>query len=131
MDRTIMEGIVKSAPVVHVKEMPQPVNTNSEPISRTLVFEGVPVDVLHYFNIDMEDLRDIDRDHIASIVEILRESKTNYGDVLKEIRAVENRVGQPTMHETRCGKIYHYLKLSQRINDLENQRKAMEYGKRY
>ena len=122
------ESMLKAVPTVSTEPVDsKPVGT-SEPISRTLVYEGVPLELMHYFNVEMRNISEGALKHLGEIYNLMDGKNKQMGDLITEIRKVENKLGQPSNTETRYGRVWHYLKLTNRINDLEKQRGAFANG---
>ena len=119
------EGMLKAAPAVDAQPT---VVEHSEPIQRALLFEGVPLDMMHHFNVTMRGMSSEAQKQMTEIYELMDGKGKQMGDLITEIRKVENKLGQPSGTETRYGRVWHYLKLSNRINDLEKQRGAFKNG---
>lgn len=104
-----------SAPATKPASEPQPT-----------LFNGVPLELMEFFTLDMKDLNDSTARKINDIYTFLKPKVKSMGELLMEIRRVERKIGAPALTETRYGKVWNWLKLSNRINDLEKQRKAYE-----
>ena len=46
--------------------------------------------------------------------------------MLLKIGEIEQKIGMPAFNETRYGRIWSYLKINSRINEMEKQKKAMK-----
>lgn len=113
-----VEGIAKEAP--NKKYTPPP---KHEEVSQPVIYKGVPLTLVEYFDVDIRAMSDKTVKQINEIYEFLPDG--NMGDKLVELRKVERKLGQPTLSETRYGRIWNYLKISRNIGNLKKQREAL------
>ena len=119
------EGIAKSAPVSSAPSTPT--FTKGETLGGTLAWEGVPVDVIRMFNVeigtvhqkDIEKLKDI-----CSWADSKCEEKT-IGNIMQKISTLERQLGSPALSEKRWDKIWNWVKISKQIDDLDKRRESL------
>jgi len=119
-----MSGMSKSpeTPVSEKVEIQQ-----SGPVKDpVLKHEGIPMDMLHHFNVDIESITDVAKKQLSEVYEMLDGNEMELSDFLEKLRSLENRLGQPSHTETRYGKIWHWAKIQNRIKGLQKQQRAME-----
>ena len=89
---------------------PAEVEVNQPPLKeQVLLYDGVPLDMIHYFSMDMTSLTDVAKKQMGEIYDMLKGS-----DFIKKLGRMERKVGQPSGGETRYGKLWHWLKLNNR-----------------
>lgn len=120
-------GIAKSAPVKEVATEPIKVSSEEAPLSSTVLWEGVPIEVFRYFN---QDLGSLDKNVLSKLKYIHEFSKESSSDksligVLKSIKDVESKLGAPSFGETRFDRIFNWMKISKSIRHLEEQRNIL------
>lgn len=115
-----MDGMLKGPPSI----VAPPTHNDSKPIFA--MEQGVPVDILEYFNIDPNDYGLVDKKQLNEIFNICVESCESKSELLEKLKFIENKIGVPLPGESRPVKIHRYLKVSKRIEELEKQRKTME-----
>lgn len=108
--------------------MTSPMNTiaNAQPI--TPMVDGIPIDFIRYFDIDIRNIENRDKSQLQEIYSLLDGAKRSPSDMLTELRNIQNKLGAPGYHETKFGKIWNYLKITRHINNLEKERKSLEVG---
>lgn len=118
-----MEGLAKAAPSLNPAPIAQPKATQS---IAPFMFNGIPFEFINHFNVDIKNMEPRDRDQLIDIYKILGKETPEIGDVMMRMSEVERKLGSPSFNETRYGKIWSYLKVSERVSDLQKQQKAME-----
>lgn len=117
------------------KEAPQPVITRKENIAPAILdvavthsWENVPIDTIRYFNQDIgtmsqktiEQLRDIDKWSQQNLEE------NTIGNRLQKIRHLESKLGSPALNETKVQKMWNWIKMQTRIDELRKRQEAHE-----
>lgn len=100
--------------------------TNSLP---TQINHGViiPMEVYAYFGIsDPSDVTNSEvKRKLNNILAFAYEkTKGELGDLLLEIRNIENSIGLPELSTSRYDRVFNYITIQRQINDLEKQKKA-------
>jgi len=112
-----MEGMLKSAPSAEVK--PVISHSNAEiPVH----FEGCPIELYRYFGLDIREVGEVQKSQLREIYEALGRRFPSVGDVLAEVSRIEKELGA---RDNIPARIWHWLKLTGRIEDLIKQREAM------
>lgn len=105
----------------------QPVNVTG-PDERPFMMDGFPTEFIAYFNVSPNNLTDVSKRQLTEIYEFIKSDEKSMGDILKELRATESKFGSTTYEETRFSRLWHYMKLTRQIIDLEKQKEAMHDG---
>lgn len=125
-----MIGVPQPAQVVSRPAMVRPAsNMAAAPVatqSLTPMVNGVPVDIINYFNIDIRNVDNRENSQLSEIYKLLKNDSKTDSDVILEISTIERKLGSPAYNESRYGKIWSYLKINSRIEDMEKQKRAME-----
>ncbi len=113
--------LAKSAQEQHLEPKPQQLS-KSEGI---MEYNGVPVDVLRFFNTDF-NLPNKDMDKLVDIYSWAKNGleELTMGNVLQKISSLEVRLGAPHLNESRYDKLWNWVKLESQINDLRKQQEA-------
>lgn len=117
-----MEGIAKSA-VTNVPRIEK--SEHSLTGLSTYDYDGIPIDVLRFFNIDLGDIPRRDRDQMASISKWAFDGAETLGQGMKRLRDLEIKLGTPRLDETRAGRLYNWVKLQYQIDDLKQRQEAV------
>lgn len=123
-----MIGVPQPAQQV-VRPARPPSNIAAAPVSTQSItpsINGVPISLIDYFNIDIRTLESRDNNQLSEVYKLLKNDSETDGDVLLKIGEIERKLGSPTYNETRYGRIWSYLRINSRINEMEKQKKAME-----
>lgn len=105
-----------------------PSNASAPPVATQAIapmVDGVPIDFIDYFNIDMRNMDARTRQQLSDIYEIIG-NDGSMGDVMTKMAEITRKVGSPSLGETRHSKIWQYLKVQSRITELEKQKRALE-----
>lgn len=116
-------GISKAAPVL---DSPQPMHEHVPMAQPPIVFEGMPLEMIRYFDIDVRQIDNRIRKQIMDIYTFSCQEGDSIGDILLKVRAVEKRLGVSSLNETRYGRIWNWLKINRNIEELHKQRSALE-----
>ena len=88
-----MDGIVKTAQ----PEAPQEVK-QVDPIGIvTYEWEGIPVDIIRFFNVDMTSVTEKETGRLRDIYDWAKEGEETIGDVLQKISRIVNPLGAPAL----------------------------------
>jgi hypothetical protein len=71
----------------------------------------------------LDDAKPQERQQVKEVWDHFKSDTT--ADKLYQIRSLENKLGVPRLGESRLGKIYNYVKMTQQIKELEDQRNAL------
>lgn len=106
-----------------------PTETISIPVSidapTPMILSGVPIDMINYFDIDIKNLDDTQRNKLNDIYKFLSD-KSKDGSMYSRLRELELKLGSSDIHEKRYNKIWNYLSISNKIQSLENERRLLE-----
>jgi hypothetical protein len=116
--------LAKSAPQP-ITETPTPVVTQ---VDGVMIYDGLPLSVPNYFNVDSFKLSDTEKDRLNSIYEWAKTKvpEGTMGDVITKISELERQLGATAIGENRIDRLWRWCKLSFRIDDLEKERIALE-----
>jgi hypothetical protein len=88
---------------------------------------GVPPDVYLHFGVGIENTDSKQRTRIKELYDWANnESVNNFGDVMLKIRNLENSLGKPSIGESRVDRIWRWVSLQRRINDLHKQQDSIK-----
>jgi hypothetical protein len=119
-----MEGIVKSAPISSdVTKAPTHITTDMP-----MMLNDVPVDLLMYFDLDANNLSQRAKFQLNNIYNLLRNKFETMGDMLQEIKRVERHLGPSPLSDTRYGRVHNWVKITERIEELNKQRQSISNG---
>lgn len=106
-----------------------PSNIAAAPVatqSITPMVDGIPIDIIDYFNIDTMSINTRENNQLIDIYKLLKNDGDSDSDVILKIGEIERKLGYPAHNETRYGKVWSYVKINSRIIEMEKQKKAME-----
>lgn len=121
-----MEGLAKSAPTPVIESSPQ------APIEQKVVsdipsWNGVPMDIYKYLNIDFFDASD---KHLGELKDIYEYAKSRSdgrpGDMIQKIEELQHRLGEPSIGTSRLAQLTNYIRVQKNISDLMKQKRALE-----
>lgn len=103
---------------------PTPAPQHSAPPSGSVVsgFESVPFEVYRFFNANPSQIQTDDIKQIKTVYKWSLEGSNGLGDAVNKIRNLEVKLGQPAVGESRYTKLYNYIRVSDLVRDLENER---------
>lgn len=87
-------------------------------------YNGVPVDMFSYFDIPINS-NDKNLPERLSKILLWANDKETIGDKLQKLRDLENQLGVPRGGESRIERLYRYVVLADRINDLRKRQDAL------
>jgi hypothetical protein len=117
-----MEGMAKSA-VINIPTIQK--SEHSLTGISTYDYDGVPIDILRFFNVDLSDIPRKDRDQLAAISKWALKDAETLGQGMKRLRDLEIKLGSPRLDETRAGRLYNWVKLQYQIDDLRQRQEAV------
>ena len=125
-----MEGLAKTAE--SVDPIAPQIGTNLPPqTSNHFLWEGVPLDVFHFFNVEISNSNDKTNSEMKDIYKwASQDANGKMGDVMEKLRSLETRLGVPRLGETRIGKMSNWIRLSTKIDDIRKHMRAYEHGDR-
>lgn len=106
-----MQGLAKTSEQAQT----QPVVTKTSEAIGVDTKPSIHLELYRYFNIN--PIEPGDTNQIAKINGWVLE-KGSLGKGLKELRSLENKLGAPSVGETRVSKLYNYLRMSDSIKSL-------------
>jgi hypothetical protein len=115
-----------------LKEAPKP-QTQEEPLQTSLSdgimqWEGVPVDILRYFDMELGTTPQKDVGKLKDVFEWAKDKckdEPSMGNIMQKISILENQLGAPAIDEKRFSKMWVWVKMSKHIDDLEKRREAL------
>lgn len=117
-----MDGLAKTA---QSQEIQIPLSI-PETANIPVLIDGTPIELMDYFDLDIRDADSRAKGQLRDIYSMTQEGARDIGDILSRMRNIERQLGHPSFGETRYGKIWNWLKISGRINDLMKQQEAMK-----
>ena len=116
-------GIAKSAETQEsVQEISVPAKLDS-----TFHYDGVPVDLYSFFSISPETVDFKDKDRLKDIYEYSKSQTTDptIGNIMHGIRKLSDKIGI-TGFDKQHTKMWNWIKLTNRMKDLDKRRQALE-----
>jgi len=103
--------------------------TTSKPVSHVdtsplLQFNEVPMEMINYFGFNLQDLNHDVTEKMKDIYSILSKEHKDMGDLLRHISGIEMHLGSGG-YTNKFNKVWNYIKITERISDLEKQRESM------
>lgn len=120
------EGMAKSAPAP-VGSAPT-ISPRNPTLNIPISYEGIPVDLMNYFDQGFDNMTQRSTKQLGEIYVLLKDDFNNMGDLLYEVKQIERRLGPAPLSETRYGRVWNWLKVSNRIKKLEKERQAFVNG---
>ena len=113
------------------KTAPQPVTETPPQLTQAngiMVYDGLPLSVSDYFNVDAFTLEDKDKERLTTIYSWAKNKvpEGTMGDVMTKISQLERQLGAIAINEKRSDKLWRWVKIANRIEDLEKERNALE-----
>jgi hypothetical protein len=93
-----------------------------------MVYDGLPLSISDYFNVDTFKLDQKEKERMNEIY-LWAKSKTpegTMGDIMTKISTLERQLGATAIGDKRMDKMWRWVKLANRIEDLEKERTALE-----
>lgn len=112
-------GLLKAAPSMNQVKVE---NVATQPLLNMV--DGAPLDILRHFNIDTKYSNDQDIAKVKDIYNLLQ-GRGDIDFILAELSIIERKLGYGS-NETRQSRVWNYLKINDKIRNLEVQKKAME-----
>jgi hypothetical protein len=117
--------LAKSA---QVSEPVAPITDHPEPKS-LYIDEGIPIDLYHYFSLELQSLTEKDKEKLRDIYSWASDiEEPTMGNILEKISRLEGQIGLSGF-DKRYDKVWNWVSITRKINDLEKQREA--YRKRW
>ena len=93
----------------------------------TYDYDGVPIDIIRFFNADMNNLERKEKDELALIAKWAFKDVETLGDGLMKLRNLEIKLGRPLgdPESSRRMKIYNWVRIQQHIEDLSKRQEAL------
>ena len=98
-------------------DIPTPNNYDPNP-----GFDGVPFEVYRYFNVSPSEAKREEIKQIKDVFSWANKDKTHISDSLFSLRQLENKLGSPSIGETRYSKIWNWVRVSNIVDDLQTER---------
>jgi len=114
-----MSRTAGSSPIESVS-IPVHIESNSP-----MLLSGVPIEMINYFDVDTKTLDDKQRNKLNDIYSFLND-KSKEGSLFSKLRELELKLGSTEIHEKRYNKIWNYLTISNKIKEMEDERRLME-----
>jgi predicted porin len=115
--------IAKSA----VVEQPQISSVTPSNGITTYDYDGVPIDIIRFFNTDMSRMNTKEKDELLTISKWAFKDVETLGDGLMKLRNLEIKLGRPLgdPESNRRMKIYNWVRIQQHIEDLGKRQEAL------
>lgn len=118
-----MQELAKTAE--QVKSIMFPTQSSPSPQVSIPSLDGVPLEMYRFFNLNPAENN---RDNTKYLKEIYKwagkDSDNRVGDTFSKIRILENKLGVPRIGETRQTKMYNWIRVSNIINGLREERET-------
>ena len=124
MPEPIIQGMAKEAPTPQVVETTK-VTPVAEQSTADIGWNGVPMSVYRFFNVDFgrEEQRNLDQ--IKEVYNWAKDGISEEGDMLRKISSLQIRLGAPGVGQQRHTKLYNWVLLNRNITNLLKQREAL------
>ena len=101
---------------------------NPQPMLSAPSFEGVPVDMIRYFGMDLAKLTSGDIEQLKDINTWAKpiDGEDSIGSRLQKLKALESKLGAPKYHETKLTKVWSWVKMASQIDELRKRQSAFE-----
>ena len=116
------QGLAKTSPSQNVISSVSPITRESPP----LIFDGVPLDLMDYFQIDFKNSDSDSKNKLREIYSILKDDYPDITNLLSKLSDIDRKLGAHGYQETRYGKIWNYLKVTEKIKGLEKYKLSLE-----
>lgn len=116
-----MDGRIAGLPTTEVPIPIQPANNGGATIAP--VWDGVPLDVIYYFNLEIRDLDNNTKTKLKEISDYF--SSHDISETLNKMRDAELKLGAPNPMENRHNKLWNYIRISRQIDSLTKQRESL------
>lgn len=87
-------------------------------------YNGIPIDVYGYFDVPLTSNDRQLPERLSKILSWAKDKET-IGDKLQKLRQLENQLGVPRGGESRIERLYRWISLSSKIDDLRNRQDAL------
>lgn len=118
-------------PLAKSAEQPKQETKIETPITTTggvMAYDGLPLSVSDYFNVDAFKLSDQQRERLSDIHTWAKNKvpEGTLGDIMTKISELERQLGATTIGESRIDRLWRWCRISFKIDDLDKQRTALE-----
>ncbi len=111
-------------------EQTAPVVIDAQPKDGIMKYEfnGIPVDVLRYYGVYMEDLNEPQTKRLKEVCEIVSQELTDpsIGNLMDYLNKIDLKLGATPIGESRVNRVWGYLKLQKNIREMEQRQRAYE-----
>ena len=98
-----------------IKTQPKPTYEQKPFMTRADSEDRVPMEVFRFFN--MNPATDSDNEHLRLVNNWAKEGTNKTSGLLRKIRQLEMKLGQPKIGETRVSKLYNWIRMDSSIRD--------------
>ena len=118
--------IAKSAP--STAPVVLPVDNHSSTGFNSFQYDGVDLSLYQMFDIELTKADDTQKERLRDLSNWVSEGleEKSIGNILTKIKEIDNKLGATPIGSSRLNRIWNHLKISQRINDLHKQQRALE-----
>lgn len=91
----------------------------------TYDYDGVPIDILRFFNIDLGNVENKVKDQLLEISKWAFDGSETLGDGMRKLKDLEIKLGSPRLDETRHGRLYNWVRFQRQIDDMRKRQEAI------
>lgn len=124
-------GLAKSAPEqtpVVTQVVPE---VAMSPTVSNYEWQGIPIDVCRFFDIDLKYSPSKDLEQVRSISEWARDRvghEGTMGDILQVISRIQRQLGAPRVNERPYAKVAEFVKMQRVIDEMRKRQDSMKQG---
>jgi hypothetical protein len=124
----MMTGIAKTSEVNKV-ETPKIQSATFPPPTGIANFEwqGIPIDCLRHFNIELGTIPQKDLDQVKEIVSWAKSKcdEPTIGNILQQISKIQNTLGVPALNEKSYSKVWRFCTLQKHIDEMRKRQESL------
>mgnify|MGYP000243789763 CR=1 FL=1 len=110
---------------------PQP-NTNAQPSGVAgYEWQGVPIDVIRHFSVEMNSIPPRDIQQLKDITSWAKSKvdEPTVGNVLQKIATIQRQLGSPNLNEKSYSKVWQWVKLQSITEDIAKRQESLRASK--
>ena len=118
----IAKSAPSTAPIVLEKD------THSSTGFNNFQYDGVDLSLYSMFDIELTKAEDTQKEKLRDLSNWVSADlqEKSIGNIMSKIKEIDNKLGATPIGSSRLNRIWNHLKISQRINDLHKQQRALE-----
>lgn len=116
-------SLAKSAPSVAPIKLD---TTKPDQAISTFLYDGVDVAIYNMFDIDLGKASDVEKSRLKDIFEWSMQDGKSIGDGMMKIKTLENKLGQPPIGMSRVSKLWNWISIQRKIDDMTKRQDALE-----